>query len=453
MPGRLSSSFDVVVVGAGVAGLTAAVCLAEAGLRPLVLEAAQTPGGRARSFVSAAFAEALDNGPHLLLGAYRHTLDLLDRLGSRSLLWEEDRVTFTFWSRDVGWYTLACPDWPAPWHLLVGLKDFPGFTRQDWLAVMRLGLALARLECAALEQQSVTQWLQKYRQTDLLFQRVWSPLCLATLNEPPASANAALFAAVLKRIFLSDRFAARPLLSTVPLSQLIAQPAQRLIHRAGGAVRCGCRVLGLEMANDTLQAIHTNRGVIHAPKATIMALPPVALTRLLSSWAHDRGVTALQSSPIVSVHLNYSRPCHLPAALVGLPYESSQWIVDRGKIQHSASVVGHGGRFSAVLSAAYRERHWSVARLVASVHQDLVRLLPELASDQPAVAQVIKEHRATFAAWPGSTVCRPESQTPWKNVWLAGDWTHTGLPATLEGAAQSGADAARKTLDLWRGGG
>ena len=450
MPERAFPSFDVVILGAGVAGLTAAVFLAEAGLKPLVLEAAQTPGGRARSFVSAAFAEELDNGPHLLMGTYHHTLDLLDRLGSRSLLWEEDRVTFTFWSRDWGWHALACPDWPAPWHLLAGLKRFPGFSMQDWLAVMRLGLALSRLECAALEQQSVTQWLQKYRQTDLLFQRIWSPLCLATLNEPPASANAALFAAVLKRVFLSDRFAARPLLSTVPLSQLIAQPAQRFIHQAGGEVRCGCRVLGLEMANDTVQAIHTNRGVVYAPKATIIALPPVALARLLPTWARDRGVTVLQSSPIVSVHLSYSHPCQLPAALIGLPHESSQWIVDRGKIQNSA---GHGGRFSAVLSAAYRERSWSSARLIASVHQDMVRLLPDLAAYQPTVARVIKEHRATFAAWPGSTLCRPKTQTPWKQVWLAGDWTHTGLPATLEGATQSGVAAARKTLDLWNSGG
>lgn len=443
MPDR-TAPFDVMILGAGVAGLTAGVHLAAAGLKPLLLEAASTPGGRARSYPDPAFDETLDNGPHLLMGTYQHTLALLSQLNTRHLLQEEAKVRFTFWSRTLGWHTLACPDWPAPWHLLAGLTRFPGLSPADGRAVLRLGFALLK-NPEPLEHQSVTQWLQAHRQTDALFQRVWQPLCLATLNEPPGSANATLFATVLRRLFLSHRQAARPLLSRVPLSQLIALPAQRFIEQAGGEVRCGCRVQKLEISGDTLRTVHTRGGILPAAKATIIALPYTALARLLPAWSAHVGLSQLQSAPIVSVHLTYPCPVTLPTSLVGLPFERSQWIVDRGRLQGGTT----GGRLSAVMSAAYRERTWSKEKLADTVHQDVVRMRPALASVEPVAARVIKEHRATFATWPETRRYRPDMQTPWRTVWLAGDWIHTGLPATLEGAAHSGVHAARKTLDLW----
>lgn len=460
----LHTHFDVVILGAGVAGLTAAVHLANAGLKPLVLEAAKTPGGRARSQFDPTLNEEVDNGPHLLLGTYQHTLELLSLLGTRHLLLEEKNVVFSFWNRMLGWHQLACPDWPAPWHLLAGISRFPAFSVKDWLATLRIGIHLLE-DHEPLEKLSVTQWLQSHQQTEALFQRLWQPLCLATLNEPPASANAALFATVLKRLFLSNRQAARPLLPTTPLSQLLALPAQRFIHAAGGEVRCGCRVKGLEMTDAGIQSIHTQHGTLHKPKAVIAALPYYILTRLLPEWTTKTAISQLQSAPIVSVHLNYPQPINLPNFMIGLPHETSQWIIDRGKIQHYATTqtadkgandsgpTSSGGKFSAVLSAAYRERTWSQEQLISTVHQDLLRIMPQLAHLTPSAARVFKEHRATFATWPETSQYRPTTQTPWHNFYLAGDWTRTGLPATLEGAALSGVQAAQKTRDLlapWR---
>lgn len=457
-------AFDIIILGAGVAGLSAAVHLATAGHKPLLLESAKTPGGRARSYFNPTFSEELDNGPHLLMGTYQHTLKLLSQLGSRHLLLAEDTVTFTFWDRTLGWHKLDCPNWPAPWHLLAGLGRFPGLSAKDWRAALRLGSKLMGSQDSwekQLEKQSVTQWLQTHRQTDALFLRLWQPLCLATLNESPASANAALFATVLKRLFLSSRQAARPLLPSVPLSQLIATPAQKFIQQAGGEVRCGCRVLKLEMSDNNLQAIHTNHGPLHSPKAVISALPYTILARLLPEWSRQTKITQLQSAPIVTVHLKYPQPFNLPQAMIGLPQESSQWLFDRGKIQEKGTKEAkhkrpdrkeqrpNGGRFSAILSAAYRERTWSQERLITTVHQDLRRMIPDLPPLAPSTAQVIKEQRATFAAWPETSQYRPQTQTPWQNFFLAGDWTRTGLPATLEGAVQSGVLAAQKTLDLW----
>ncbi|MBF0462828.1 MAG: FAD-dependent oxidoreductase [Magnetococcales bacterium] len=436
----------ILILGAGVAGLSAALHLADAGLQPLVLEAALAPGGRARSRFDPRCQEELDNGPHLLMGAYTHTLHLLSRLGTRHQLLAAATPAFTFWDRTQGWHTLTCPDWPAPWHLLAGLARFAPLSWRDGLTALRLAPALLA-DLAPLEQLSVTHWLARQGQGDNICQRLWYPLCLTTLNEPPASANAALFAAVLKRLFLSNRQAATPLLPAVPLSQLLITPAVTAIQQAGGAVRCRCRVQRLIFSGSHLECVQTEQGHWQRPRAVIAALPPAALVRLLPAWAEERQITTLRSAPIVSVHLTYAQPATLPTALVGLPQETSQWLLDRNRAQGMAAHPSNG-RFSAVLSGAYRERTWPAARLIAAVHADLGRLLPALAARPPAMARVIKEHQATFAAWPGTSACRPASQTPWDNLWLAGDWTATGLPATLEGAIWSGMQAAQKILDL-----
>ena len=452
---------DVWILGGGVAGLTAAVHLAEAGLRPHLLEAAPHPGGRARSFADPAFDAPLDNGPHLLVGAYVQMLDLLTRLGSRADLADPSGNRYDFWEPGRGWTQLQTPEWPGPWHLGGALFGATLLPLADRLRVLRLapGLGTGAEDRRDLDGVSATQWLLRHGQTPALFQRLWTPLCLATLNEPPASACAALFIQVLRRMFLSGGDAARPLLSRQPLSRLIAEPARRRIEERGGSVRCGVRVCGLETGRDRLQAIHlrqAGRGgppgphTVRRPAAVIAALPHTALTRLLPQWAGERGFDQLQAAPIVSVHLAYAEPVRLPVAMTGLPGASSQWLID---YSHLAETPLTGGRISAVLSAAYREGSWTATRLVETVHGDLTRILPEWRHHPPRAARVVKERRATFAPWPGSARQRPGAETPWRNLWLAGDWTDTGLPATLEGAAVSGARAARKVLDFLAAGG
>ena len=455
----MTSSYDTIILGGGVAGLAAAIHLVDAGQKPLLLEADKTPGGRARSHDNSAFGETLDNGPHLLMGAYQHTLELLTQLNTRHLLISEKNIRFNLWDQTHQWHSLTCPNWPAPLHLLAALHRFPGVTRRERFTALLLGKALLshsserdkQNKQSKLEQQSVTQWLHQHRQQGSLFQRLWAPLCLATLNEPPASANAALFATVLKKLFLSHRQAAQPLIPSVPLSQLIATPAQRYIEAAGGAVCCGERVTRLSMNTSRITAIHTQRQTWYQPKTVICTLPYFSLKHLLPEWSQKNGWHRLQSAPIVTVHLCYPQSLYLPHPMVGLPHEQSQWIFDRGRItagnrQEPATKNGEGGRFSAILSGAYRERTFSRETLITMFHQDLQRLLPELPQNPPPIAQVIKEHRATFAAWPESSQYRPNSTTPWQNFWLAGDWTNTGLPATIEGAVQSGIHAARIAL-------
>lgn len=441
-----SMGYDVIVLGAGAAGLAAGVSLVLAGYRPLLVEAAKEPGGRARSHVDGELGETVDNGPHLLLGAYRETLALLELLGSRGTLLEAMSPVFNFWTPEQGFHQLACRRWPAPLHLVCGLWNFPALTLADQAAALRLGWVLNQhRHFRDLERLTVAQWLRRHKQTETLSQRLWGPICLAALNEPPATANAALFATVLKRAFFQSREAALPLLPGRPLSQVLAEPARRFIEERGGWMWCGRRVTGLEREDGRVRRVLFKDESWEVACPIIAALPWHDLARLLPEWSVEAGWAHLHASPIVSVYLNYRIPARLPAPLVGVPGRASQWLFDRNLIQAG---LASGGRFAAVLSAAYLEVHQSREELAALVHNDLAALLPVLRGQKPEAMQVLKEHRATFSPWPGTTSLRPGPVTPWRNLVLAGDWTATGLPATLEGAVASGNRAARRVAEL-----
>ncbi|MBF0369544.1 MAG: FAD-dependent oxidoreductase [Magnetococcales bacterium] len=438
-------AFDVLILGAGVAGLAAGVALVEAGRKPLILEAAPTSGGRARSFYDPTFGETLDNGPHLLVGAYHHTLAYLDKLGTRAKLHRSEGVSVSYWTREQGFHQLSCPNLPAPIHLFAGLTRFGPLPKRDLLAALRIGPALWG-DPNRWEAISVSQWLSRHGQTsETLNHWLWYPLCLATLNEPPETANAALFARVLKDLFYGSRHHAQTLIPTAPLSEILIDPAVRFISQRGGHVINRCRVKGVVSEGQGIDQVLTQRGVIATRGSVpiISTLPPHALSRLLPQWAAHSGWQGLQTAPIVSLHLRYPEPVSLPAPLVGLPFMQSQWLFSGSGVDGASMSQG----VSVVMSGAYEEARWSSARLSRMVQGEIAQVLPELAGVPAQKLRVIKEHRATFAARPGTTPLRPGIVTPWKNLWIAGDWTDTGLPATLEGSVASATLAAKKTFN------
>nr|CAX83948.1 Amine oxidase [uncultured bacterium] len=436
---------DCVILGAGAAGLAAAVRLVQAGRRPLILEAAPRPGGRVRSHADSLLGEELDNGPHLLVGACREALDLLKILDTQRLMTAAAGLALAWWTPDAGHYRLQAPAWPAPWHLAAALWRFSPLSVRERLSALRLGLALARGR-GPPPDWTVTQWLQATGQTPTLLRRLWGPLCLALLNEPPASASALLYHAVLGRILLGPPDHAGQWLPRAPWSRILADPAMAFVVQRGGAVACRVRVSALELQDGRVTGVMTSRGPICATGVVISALPERALVRLVSPWWRRPETGTAVESPIVSVHLRYPVPGRLPAPLVGLPAGVSQWLVERGDPADSDLLGSGGARLSAVISAAYREIHWPSRRLIDTVHGEVTALLPHLAGTAP-LGRVLREWRATRAAWPDQATTRPGPVTPWANLWLAGDWTATGLPATIEGAVASGRRAAGLALE------
>ncbi|MBF0154244.1 MAG: FAD-dependent oxidoreductase [Magnetococcales bacterium] len=433
---------DVVILGGGAAGLAAALFLLKQGCRPLILEAARMPGGRVRSFFDRRTGEELDNGPHLLLGACQESLALLEQLGTHTHLWQSERMIVPFWTERTGWYRLDCPDWPVPWHLLAGLLRMPGMTFGERWKLLTLGKSLAEGPLPP-PGQTVTHWLQEHRQTAHLLHCLWGPLCLAIMNEPPASADAGLLVSTLRRILFGGRGAGRLYIPRVPLSRLLAEPARESIVRQGGEVRCQTPVRGLEMQGDRLAAIVTHAGRLHVQGPVISALPHHVLTRLLPTWNPGWRVSPAYA-PIVSIHMRWTIPGGLPVPWVGLPEGVCHWLFDHNLLAGTAE--GQPARISAVISGAYREVHGSTGELLAKARQEVMALVPDLDPAREISGRVIREWRATLAPWPDIVAARPGVLTPWRNLFLAGDWTDTGLPATIESAVCSGRRAAQEVL-------
>ncbi len=445
-----SSRRRVAVVGAGWAGLAAAVALHDGGCAVTVLEAGRTPGGRARRVVHPGFDLPLDNGQHILLGAYTDTLALMRRLGRdpRRLL---ARLPLALTSLD-GAFRLRAPRLPAPLHAAVALlcaRGLDGATRLAALRLMR-GLQRARWEVPATD--TVATLLARYRQPAPAVRWLWEPLCLAALNTPGAQASARLFAHVLRDSLAGRRAASDLLLPRADLSALWPDAAAALCD-----MRHGVTVRTVEPCADDVR-IDGERY-----DAAILAIPPANALRLLGTMpvaapdapAHDELLAKLadfEYSPIATLNLRLAAPWRLPTPMMMLREDATrghdgQWLFDRAALAGAtargelALVVSAAARLAGRLAREGREP--ALAPLIEQVREQSAQGgLPTLPS--VAHAELLVDKRATFLATPG--LARPGNGTPWPRLCLAGDWTDTGYPGVLEGAVRSGQRAAARIL-------
>ena len=435
----------VAVVGAGWAGLAAAAQLHEAGCAVTVHDAGRVPGGRARR-VERDVGPALDNGQHILLGAYGQTLALMRRLGcDPQHLFLRTRLRLE--SAD-GSFRLAAPALPAPLHAAWALAAARGLSLSERLAALRLMRALRAAAWSVPPDWTVAQLLQRHGQPPRLCARLWTPLCLAALNTAPHEACATLFATVLRDSLAGARQASDILLPRTDLSALWPDAAAALGDwRPGHAVR----------------ELRASQGQVEvdgqAYDAAVLAVPPPAAAALLAGLPARPGADELRDAlrafrylPIATVTLELAGPWRLPRPMMMLFEDparghAGQWVFDR------AALAGRpeSGELAVVVSAAHGlpGREAAAALLAEQVREQAARH-PGRLPPMPAVAAsaCIVEKRATFAAVPG--LCRPAQETPWPRIALAGDWTDTGYPGVLEGAVRSGLAAARVLLRTLR---
>ena len=450
MIGESDRSPDAVVVGGGFAGLAAATALAERGARVLVLEARPYLGGRARSWVDAETGAVVDNGQHLFMGCYRETLRFLERIGSRDSLALQSRLMIPIVDCEgtVGKFRL--PAAPAPWSLLFGLLRFPGLKFKDRLALLRVARDVGRRarrsdrgETAdALDDRSVVEWLGALGQPREASRRFWDPISIASLNEEPQRASAAMFLAVLRRAFFGGADGSRLGTSRVGLSELYAAPAAHYLRGRHSEVRLRAQVQRLLLAGGRCSGVRLADGERIDAGAVVAAVPPEDLLEALPPDAvadpFFAGAARLETSPIVSVYLWFGVPVtDLPfAGLVGCTWQwafSREAFGPRGGGIHGVTLVR-----SAARDLVDRPRE----ALVRSAVDDLHACFPASRRAGLRHALVIKEKKATIAPARGGLALRPATLTPYNGLHLAGDWTATGLPATIEGAVQSGHSCA-----------
>lgn len=442
---------DAVVIGAGFAGLSAAVRLAQSGRRVVVFEEAPRLGGRATAFVDRASGERVDNGQHAFFGCYRETFAFLDAIGTSALVPLAPRLSLTMAGPDGARARLRCPPLPAPWHLVAGLLTWPAVGLADRLAAARLlpllrevrrrGAAAVAAEVPA--GQTVTDWLRARGQPQALEDWLWNPLAVAALNQPPAEAAAAPFVRVLGELFAPDPRASAIGLPTVPLDDLYAHPARDFIVRHGGQVRVRAPAV-IHVADAGVVAVESG-GERMATTAVVAAVPWFAFDRLWPGAPPApmapvvERARAMAASPIVTVNLWIDGP-GLSEPFVGLVGGPMHWVFNKraifGPSSAHLSVVSSGVKPLAALD------NESVTR---AAWAQLGGALPELAGRQLLRSVVVREQRATFSLAPGQPP-RPGPVTPIAGLFLAGDWADTGLPGTIEGAVSSGHRAAAACL-------
>lgn len=439
----------VAVVGGGLAGIVAALDCADAGAEVTLLEVRRRLGGAACSFAREGLV--MDNGQHVFLRCCTAYRALLDRLGSASLTTLQPRLEIPVLKPGARPVTLRRGALPAPAQLAGALARYPHLTLAERLGAARAALALMRLRRSAAGRRELARddetfggWLARHGQGPRAVAALWDLIALPTLNLPAAQASLALSAFVFETGLLSGADAGDVGFHDATLGQIVDEPARRALTAAGVDVRLGYGVEQLLRAGGAFE-LHGRAGTgAVAADTIVVALPHARAARLLAPLLGDaaRAWEGLGSSPIVNLHVVYDRTVmdgHF-AAGVGTPV---QYLFDRTR----AGGAPAGTQYLAVsLSGAEREMAMSVPELRARYLPALAELLPRARQASVELFVATREHAATFRAAPGVGALRPGPATPIPGLVLAGSWTATGWPATLESAVISGHAAARAAL-------
>ncbi len=405
-----------VVVGAGLAGLSAAVSLAADGVDVELLEASLLAGGRCRSYLDPALGQVIDNGNHLVLSGNYATMAYLGRIGSRDRLAGPVEASFPFVdvAKDHRW-TVRPNAGPIPWWIFDPRRAIPDVRPADFLNLARLFLPGHDRPLATAMNCSGTLW-----------DRLLEPFFLAALNTAPGQGSSALAARVVRETLARGGGACAPRIASPNLSAAFVDPAVDFLRRRGASLRFGQRLRGLHLDEGTVTALDVGATEPLAGASVILAVPPWQAAAILP------GLTAPDRfNAIVNGHFAVAPSAGAPP-IVGVIGGTAQWI------------FAFDDRISVTVSAAddlLEENRQSIAE---RFWRDIV--VAHRLEGPPPPWQVVKERRATFAGTPEQNQRRPGARTAFANLFLAGDWTDTGLPATIEGAIRSGVKAARLAL-------
>jgi hydroxysqualene dehydroxylase len=418
MSGALTAGC-VHIVGAGLAGLAAAVALAAEGCGVRLYESSAHAGGRCRSYFDGEVGCRIDNGNHLLLAGNRQALDYLERIGARETLEGPKDAVFAFIDAQTGQRWSVRPNRGAmPWWIFRRARRVPNTRAADYLGA----LALRWVGPAA----TVTEALDRRRR---LFRKLWEPLAVAALNTAVECASARLFWRILVETLGRGGAACQPLVPRQGLSETFVDPALAVLHARGVEIRFGARLRALNFGPDHVSELVFEADTIEIGRdeCVILAVPAAVAARLVPSLTVPDAF-----SPIVNAHFRCTAALGSPL-FVGVVDGTAEWIFRKHEVL--SVTVSAADRIIDLPADSLREMLW---RDVALAYRLPAFPIPP--------ARIVKERRATFLASPEQLLRRPGTATSWPSLLLAGDYTDTGLPATIEGAIGSGFAAARQAL-------
>ena len=412
------------IVGAGMAGLAAAVRSVELGLQVRLSEGAPQAGGRCRSFEDSVLGRIIDNGNHLILGANPAIFAYLGAIGAADKLTPLESACFPFLDVSSGAAWTVRPGagrWP--WWLLDPDRRVPGARLADYWAMLRIlnAPASARLDEYVNVQAP-------------MFARFWEPLALAVLNTEAAASSARLLGRVLAETLMRGGAASRPYFAHAGLGSALVDPALAFLERSSVATRFSCRLRGMDVNDDRVTRLIFDDEVIEigADETVILAVPSWEAGALIPGL-----VVPTETRPIVNAHFQIESAFDFAdgAPFLGVIGGTAHWLFRRGDV------------VSATVSAARVLADDVALQVAEAIWRDVAAAIGRPGSPLPR-HRIIKEKRATIAQTPGQDALRPPTATRWRNLLLAGDWTQTGLPATIEGAVGSGRHAAELAGNL-----
>ena len=428
---------SIAVIGAGWAGCAAAVECASKGHQVTLIEAARVAGGRARRISQ--HGHHLDNGQHILLGAYTETLRLMRAVGlqpAELMLRLPVQMRYPLFSDGIDFVASKLP---APLHILSALITAKGLSWIDKLAMAQFASAARWMGWQLDHDCSVTQLLTQFNQTEKLIACMWRPLCIAALNTPPERASANVFLSVLRDSLGARRSASDMLLPKTDLTALFPEAAIAYIESKGGKSIFGTRIKQIEQLNTSIKI--TSDDYVSEFDAVVIATPPWITQELMRE--HDDTIAShhFAYEPITTCYLQYAKSTRLDNAFYALLDQADdnawgQFVFDRGYLNPDQA-----GLFAVVISAANEASNLEHAELSKAVANQLASAFQQPAYAQPEWTSVITEKRATFACAPN--LDRLPNKTKIDNIVLAGDYTKSDYPATLESAVRSGVLAAR----------
>ena len=436
----------VVVLGGGLAGLSAARRLLELGFGVTLVEKRPFLGGRAFSFRDPESGVEIDNGQHVFLGCNRRYLEYLREIGAVDRAYIQDRLRAEVVRGGVRGVLSSTPRL-GRLHLFPSLLGYPHLTATDKLRAVYALLAMKLTDpvrnADRLDAETGYEWLRRHRQSDRAIENLWNLIVLPALNDDVRVVTAGAMLMVFREALLREPSAATMGMARVGLTALAGEPSRAHVEARGGEIRLGRGVKAVRVRDGSVDGVELQDGSVVEADACVSALPFDVLLDVLPEavasgdfFASARG---LETAPIVGLHIWYDRPVmdETFAAFLDSPV---QWVFNKTRMQGAGA---EGGQYVCVsLSGAWEHVDRSKDELRRTFADEMARLFPAAREAEIARFLVVKERRATFRSIPGAAAHRLPQTTPIPNLVLAGDWTRTGWPSTMEGAVLSGVLAA-----------
>ncbi len=429
---------SVTVIGGGVAGLSAAVFLADKDFDVTLTEASPKLGGRAYSFFDKTIGDTIDNGQHILASWYHNTFDFLKIIGSYDKLTFQKQLEVKFIDETAAEYTLKAPNLPPPFHLVGGIMGYGALGFTDKRAIVKLVNAVKKDKFTADELKAVNtdELFRLTEQTERLITNFWKPFIIAVFNAEPENTSAYLFAKMIKTGFL-EKGGSNLVLPNSFLDELYVQPARDYLNSKNAKAFTN-KAANINFGDNEVTSIilEDNREI--KSDFYISAVPFFNFQNLVGESIYNRDYSYmkdLKSSPIVNIHLKFDRSIDdiFPQQFVGLLNTKVQWIF---KVKSDQLCL--------VISAAREITEMDKEDIIKVAKDELLKCIPGFKEFNVTGSRVLKEMRATFVPDKDSIGKRPTSATKFKNFFICGDWTDTELPATIEGAVKS----SRNCFDL-----